>query len=51
MPPASRYPRISPYVARVSFTQWQTALPLGKWTAGQGWKKAFTAVSDFIPGP
>jgi branched-chain amino acid transport system substrate-binding protein len=43
-------PRISPYVARVSFTQWQTAVPLGKWTAQQGWKKAFTAVSDFIPG-
>src|SRR3979411_2264660 len=43
-------PRISPYIARVSFTQWQTAMPLGKWTAGQGWKKAFTAVSDFIPG-
>jgi branched-chain amino acid transport system substrate-binding protein len=43
-------PRISPYVARVSFTQWQTALPLGKWAAAQGWKKAFTAVSDFIPG-
>jgi branched-chain amino acid transport system substrate-binding protein len=43
-------PRISPYVARVSFTQWQTAMPLGKWAAGQGWKKAFTAVSDFIPG-
>jgi branched-chain amino acid transport system substrate-binding protein len=43
-------PRISPYVARVSFTQWQTALPLGKWVAAQGWKKAFTAVSDFIPG-
>jgi len=43
-------PRISPYVARVSFTQWQTALPLGKWSAGQGWKKALTAVSDFIPG-
>ncbi len=43
-------PRISPYVARVSFTQWQTALPLGKWAAKQGWKRAFTAVSDFIPG-
>ena len=43
-------PRISPYVARVSFTGWQTALPLGKWAAGQGWKKAYTAVSDFIPG-
>jgi branched-chain amino acid transport system substrate-binding protein len=43
-------PRISPYVARVSFTQWQTALPLGQWAAQQGWKTAFTAVSDFIPG-
>jgi branched-chain amino acid transport system substrate-binding protein len=43
-------PRISPYVARVSFTQWQTAMPLGKWAAGQGWKRASTAVSDFIPG-
>src|SRR4051812_12219902 len=43
-------PRISPYVARVSFTQWQTAVPLGKWAAQQGWKKAVTAVSDFIPG-
>jgi branched-chain amino acid transport system substrate-binding protein len=43
-------PRISPYIARVSFTQWQTALPLGKWAAEQGWKTAFTAVSDFIPG-
>ena len=43
-------PRISPYVARVSFTLWHTSLPLGKWAAGQGWKKAYTAVSDFIPG-
>ena len=43
-------PRISPYVARVSFTQWQTAVPLGKWAAQQGWKKAVTMVSDFIPG-
>jgi branched-chain amino acid transport system substrate-binding protein len=43
-------PRMSPYIARVSFTQWQTALPLGKWAAEQGWKTALTAVSDFIPG-
>jgi branched-chain amino acid transport system substrate-binding protein len=43
-------PRLSPYLVRVSFTQWQTAYPLGKWTAQQGWKKSFTAVSDFIPG-
>jgi branched-chain amino acid transport system substrate-binding protein len=42
--------RISPYVVRVSFTQWQTAYPLGQWAAKQGWKTAYTAVSDFIPG-
>jgi branched-chain amino acid transport system substrate-binding protein len=42
--------RISPYVSRVSFTQWQEALPLGQWAVKQGWKTAFTAVSDFIPG-
>jgi len=29
-------PRISPYVARVSFTLWQLALPLGKWAARKG---------------
>ena len=43
-------PRISPYVVRVSFTQWHTALPMGQWAVKQGWKKAFIAVSDFIPG-
>jgi len=43
-------PRISPYVVRVSFTLWQESYPLGKWAAGQGWKKGYTAVSDFIPG-
>ena len=43
-------PRISPYVVRFSFTLWQQAYPLGQWAAKQGWKTAFTAVSDFIPG-
>ena len=42
--------RISPYVVRVSFTLWQESYPLGKWAAEQGWKKGYTAVSDFIPG-
>src|SRR5215813_9594208 len=28
-------PRISPYVARVSFTLWQQAYPLGKWATKQ----------------
>jgi branched-chain amino acid transport system substrate-binding protein len=43
-------PRISPYFVRFSFTLWQEAYPLGQWAAKQGWKTAFTAVSDFIPG-
>src|ERR1700686_1839847 len=42
--------RISPYVGRFSFTLWQQAYPLGQWAAKQGWKTAYTAVSDFIPG-
>ena len=43
-------PRISPYIARTSFTLWQTSLPMGRWAAKQGWKKGYTLVSDFIPG-
>src|SRR5260221_1549308 len=43
-------PRISPYVGRVTFTLWQQGYPIGKWAAEQGWKKGYTAVSDFIPG-
>jgi branched-chain amino acid transport system substrate-binding protein len=42
--------RLSPYVARLSFTLWQEGYPIGKWAAEQGWKTAFTAVSDYIPG-
>ena len=42
--------RISPYVIRVSFTLWQSGLPMGQWAVKQGWKKAFIAISDFIPG-
>src|SRR5229473_483174 len=43
-------PRLSPYVVRISFTLWQQADPIGKWAAEQGWKSAYIAVSDFIPG-
>jgi branched-chain amino acid transport system substrate-binding protein len=43
-------PRISPYIARVTFTLWQQCHPIGQWAAKQGWKTAYTAVSDFIPG-
>jgi branched-chain amino acid transport system substrate-binding protein len=40
----------SPYVARVSFTLWQSCLPLGQWAAKNGIKTAYIAVSDFGPG-
>src|ERR1700737_3162014 len=43
-------PRLSPYIVRISFTLWQQAYPIGKWAAEQGWRSAYTAVSDFIPG-
>jgi branched-chain amino acid transport system substrate-binding protein len=42
--------RLSPYVVRVSFTLWQISLPMGQWAAKQGYKTAYIAVSDFIPG-
>ena len=42
-------PRMSPYVARVSFTLWQSAYPLGQWAAKK-FKRAYTVVSDFAPG-
>jgi branched-chain amino acid transport system substrate-binding protein len=43
-------PRLSPYIARVTFTLWQESYPMGKWAAQQGWKTAYTAVTDFIAG-
>ena len=42
--------RMTPYMIRTSFTLWQQAYPLGQWAAKQGYKKGYTAVSDFIPG-
>jgi branched-chain amino acid transport system substrate-binding protein len=41
--------RISPYLVRVSFTLWQMSMPMGQWAAKK-YKKAYVAVSDFIPG-
>lgn len=41
---------MSPYMVRTSFTLTQQAFPLGKWAAKQGYKKAYTAVSDYAPG-
>ena len=42
--------RLSPYIVRDSFTLWQPASPIGQWAAKQGWKKGYSAVSDYTPG-
>src|SRR5579875_717743 len=42
--------RQSPYLVRDSFTLWQVAGPIGEWAAKQGWKKGYTAVTDYPPG-
>src|SRR6185437_3731572 len=39
----------SPYIARVSFTLWQSSYPLGTWAA-KHYKRAYTMVSDYGPG-
>jgi len=39
----------SPYIARVSFTLWQSSYPLGTWAA-KHYKRAYTLVSDYGPG-
>lgn len=40
----------SPYVIRTGWTLWQSSYPLGQWAGKQGYKKAYTVVSDFAPG-
>lgn len=40
---------MSPYIARTSFTLWQSSYPLGTWAAKK-FKTAYVAVSDFGPG-
>jgi branched-chain amino acid transport system substrate-binding protein len=40
----------SPYIARVSFTLWQSSYQMGQWAAKNGLKKVYSAVSDFGPG-
>jgi branched-chain amino acid transport system substrate-binding protein len=42
--------RLSPYIIRDSFTLWQVSTPVGQWAAKQGWKKGYTAVTDYAPG-
>jgi branched-chain amino acid transport system substrate-binding protein len=40
---------LSPYIARTSFTLWQSSYPMGDWAAKK-YKTAYIAVSDFGPG-
>ena len=47
---AMKAPTLTPYMIRTSFTLTQQAYPLGKWAFKQGYKKAYTAVSDYAPG-
>ena len=42
--------RLSPYITRFSFTQWQMSEPLGKWAAKNGYHTAATLVTDYAPG-
>jgi branched-chain amino acid transport system substrate-binding protein len=39
----------SPYIARVSFTVWQSCYPLGQWAAKK-FKRSYTLVADYAPG-
>ena len=40
---------MSPYIVRLSFTLWQSSLPMGSW-AGKKFKTAYVATSDYGPG-
>ncbi len=40
---------LSPYIARTSFTLWQSSYPMGEWAAKK-YKSAYIAVADFGPG-
>ncbi|MDI4237104.1 ABC transporter substrate-binding protein [Bradyrhizobium sp. Arg237L] len=42
--------RQSPYIVRVSLTQWQVAYPMGQWAAKQGNKTAYVVVADYAAG-
>jgi branched-chain amino acid transport system substrate-binding protein len=42
--------RSSPYFVRFSYTQWQTAYPMGVWAAKQGIKSAASLVADYAAG-
>ena len=47
---ASAITRMSPYIARISFTLWQHGYPLGEWAAKNGMKELVIAYSDYGAG-
>lgn len=47
---ASAITRMSPYIARISFTLWQHGYPLGEWAAKNGMKEMVIAYSDYGAG-
>jgi branched-chain amino acid transport system substrate-binding protein len=42
--------RLSPYIVRVSFTQWQLSYTMGAWAARNGYKRVYVAVTDYSAG-
>jgi branched-chain amino acid transport system substrate-binding protein len=42
--------RLSPFLVRVGFTQWQHSYHLGRWAAQNGITRAFSLVSDYASG-
>jgi branched-chain amino acid transport system substrate-binding protein len=42
--------RLSPFIVRVGFTQWQQSYHIGKWAAMNGITRASTIVSDYAAG-
>lgn len=42
--------RLSPFIARFAFTQWQHSYHLGQWAAKNGIRNAYTLVSDYASG-
>ena len=42
--------RLSPFLVRVGFTQWQHSYHLGRWAAQNGITRVFTLVSDYASG-
>lgn len=42
--------RLSPYIVRVSYTQWQFAYEMGAWMPAHGLKTSYVTVTDFVTG-